>query len=794
LKPIVRNQPARRPVARLLSLAVPAVAALFAAGAIAQSAALAVDLPAQPLAQSLAALARQADVQILFSTALAEGHRAPAVRGSLSVEDALGRLLAGSGLRLVANSPRTYTIVAAPAPGAEATLPPVTVRALADQPEPPAGLAYRADSASLGALGNKALLDTPYSVDVVTRALMDNQQAGSLVQALKNDASVSPTSNNIGGLSSQIAIRGIGLDLLNGRKIDGLNVFGWSGDLPLEHFEQLQVLRGATGFLYGFAQPGGTVNFVSKRPTDTPVRSVLTSVTGSGTFLLAGDLGGRFGPDDRFGYRANLVGEEGDSYVTDGGRVKRGSASLALDWRILPNLVWSADALGMDRVVKGSSTWGLFPNASGTDSDFTVAQPPGPIRGSKRIFSPFTSYETRAKVYGTAVDWGFAEDWNARLAYRGSVMDRVYLNGSVYANAQGDYTEAQYGGTDRFKTDDAQALVTGKARTGFVSHDLAFGLSYGRTRSYYSSVSNYAVLGTGNLANPGNFANPGIAAEPADTLGSYAAQRAVFASDTLHLGQHWDVVAGVRRNSIKDTINHYDKSATTPTAALIFKPVNWLSTYGSYVESLEQGSTAPLSAANAQEVFAPLKSKQMEVGVKAERANWSANAALFRIKRGLTYTNASNVFTQDGEARYDGLELSARAQVTPLWLVSASVLFLNARNENVAQELNGKRVDGTPKQQAALYTEYRLADTGFTLTAGLQYYGARPIDAANTASVPSYTLLDAGVRYVTRVAGKRATVRFNIDNLADRAYWLTSASYLTQGAPRTFMLSAQVDF
>ncbi|MFJ2995369.1 TonB-dependent siderophore receptor [Pandoraea sp. NPDC087047] len=690
-------------------------------------------------------------------------------------------LCAGTGHAQEANTTQTQTSEVVVA------LPAVTVTGAADP-------LYREENANLGALGDKSLRDTPYSVDVVTRELMDNQQATSLVQALKNDASVSITSNNIGGLASQIAVRGIPLDLLYGRKIDGMNIFGWSGDLPLEHFEQIQLLKGAGGFLYGFAQPGGIVNFISKRPTETPTRSVFSSVTDSGQLLLGGDLGGRFGPDDRFGYRAVLVGEDGNSYVDDRGRIRRGSASLALDWRILPNLVWSADFLGMDRTVKGSSGWGLFPNASGTDSDYTVAQPPAAIPGNKPIYSPFTSYQTRAKVWGTALDWGISDDWKARFAYRGSTMDRIYLNGSIFANAAGDYTEDQYGGTDMFKTDDVMALVQGKVKTWAITHDLAFGASYGRTRSFTSSVFNFATLGSGNLANPGNFDNPNLTAESANTPNSYTSQRALFVSDTMHVGEHLDLVVGVRRNNIKDTINHYDQSATTPTGAIIVKPTNWLSVYTSYVESLEQGSTAPLQAVNANQVFPPLKSKQYEVGVKADRDSWSANAALFRIKRGLTYTTSEGLFTQDGEARYDGLELGGKVRVTPQWMVGATVLFLNTRNENTAANISGKRVDGTPKQQAALYTEYRLWNTGFTLTGGLQYYGSRPVDPANTVYLPSYTLLDAGVRYTTRLSGNRVTVRFNVDNLTNRAYWQTSASYLTQGAPRVFKLSAQMDF
>ncbi|WP_420995056.1 TonB-dependent siderophore receptor [Cupriavidus sp. 30B13] len=759
------------------------------------------DIGPGPLDVTLARFGAEAGVPIAVDPAAAASLDSSGLRGTYTVEQALQLLLSGQPVEAVANPGAGYwlrrrdaaRLTPADAAASVPTFEQVTVTAAA-LPKANELDDYRAATVNLGAMGEKAITDTPYSVEVVTRGLMDNQQADSLVDALKNDASVTPISNNIGGLSSQIAIRGVGLDLLSGRKIDGLNIFGWSGDLPLEHFDQIQLLKGAGGFLYGAAQPGGIVNFISKRPTDTPKRSVLTSVTDSGTFLLAGDLGGRFGAADRFGYRANVVGETGDSYVKDGGRIKRGSASLALDWHILPQLVWSADVLAVDRRVTGSSGWGIFPNATGSDTDYAVAQPPPPIPGSKRIFSPFTSYETHAKVYGTHVDWAFADQWRASLLYRGSAMERVYMNGSIFVNATGRYTEVQYGGRDRFDTDDVQALVTGTVRTGPIRHDLSFGVSYGRIRTFYSSVTNHAVLGTADLADPGHFANPGLTAPTADTLGSYTTQRAIFASDTLHIGDHLDVVAGVRRNGLEDSINGYDKTAHTPTAAVVLKPSQSLSLYGSYVEALEQGATAPLTAANAQQVFAPLKTRQVEAGVKVDRPRWTATAALFRIQRGLTYTNADNIFTQDGISRYDGIEFQAKARLTPRWQLIGSVMLLDAANETNTASLTGKRVDGTPRRQAKLYAEYRLGGTGLTLTGGVQYYGARPLDPANTAALPGYTLFDAGIRYERRFGGTRTIVRFNVDNLADKAYLLTSASYLTQGAPRTLRLSAQFDF
>jgi iron complex outermembrane receptor protein len=785
----------RQPRSVLAPLALAAaLAASFHHGVYAQapqatSAALPLAIAAQPLGAALNELARQAGLQLLFAPALVAGRTAPAVAGRLTPLQALDRLLAGSGLVAV---PQGQAIVVQPAGDQGVALPAVTVVGARDAPGS-AQQAYRAETASAGVLGEVALQDTPFSIEVVPRELLANQQSASLVEALRNDASVTPTTNAIGGLSSQVAMRGIGLDLLDGRKIDGLNVFSWSSDLPLEHFEELQVLKGAGGFLYGFAQPGGIVNFVTKRPTDAPTRSILASVTGSGTALAAVDLGGRFGEDARFGYRANLVGEGGDTYVRHGGRIDRQSGSLALDWRIAPGLVWSADLLAMNRRLDGSTSWGLFPNASGGLGDFTAAPPPAAIPGSRRIYSPFTQYETRGRVWGSAVDWAFAPDWNARLSYRGSTMDRIYANGSIYANAAGAYTEELYTGTDNFRTQDLQALVTGRINTGPVAHSLAFGSARNAKRSYYSSVSGYAVLGSGVLAHPGDFGNPGLTPGPADTLGSDVVQRAWFASDTLHLGELWDLVLGLRRSSVKDSLNGYDRAATTPTLAAIHKPSSWLSTYVSYTESLEQGATAPVTAANAHEVFPPLRSKQLELGVKAQQAQWSASAALFRIERGLAFTDAGNRFSQEGRARYDGLELSAKARVQPAWMLGASALFLDAKNTEADNGLQGRRVQGAPRRQLAAYTEYRVA-ADWVLSAGVQHYGARPVDAAATVLLPAYALLDAGLRYTTRLGGTRSTWRLNVDNLANKAYWQASAGYLTQGAPRTVKLGAQFDF
>ncbi len=759
------------------------------------SAPLQLALPTQPLAQTLNALSRQSGVAIGADGTLLSGKTAPALRGALTLQQALDKVLDGSGLMAVRSGPSTLSIQRRPASTSETALQPVTVTAAAARAGR-AERAYRVETTSLGALGEKSLRDTPFSIDVISRELMDNTQAHSLVDAVKGDASIAVGSNYTNGTGEVLKMRGLLLSYRNNYKLDGQDLIGFLGapQIPIEHLEGIEVLKGAGGFLYGFGTPGGIVNMVTKRPTAAPRRSITTQITDSGALLVHGDIGGRFGQDDRFGYRVNLVNEQGDTYVDDGGRIKRRSASVALDWRLASNLVLSLDAMHQERKVD-AVYYQLVPNANGAASNYTIAAAPGAVNGSVRLASPFTYSETRSTTYGATLAWTIAPGWDARASYRRWDQDMFSNHSFLFANAAGNYAEQQISLPSSVNAEQGQMLVTGALSTGGLRHDLTFGLTYTDLHAQESNDFKSAVLGTGNLARPGNFADPGLTTTwIGDGWTFPERQRSIFVSDTLHLGERWDLIAGVRHNSF--TSNAYDKSAVTPTVAVVFRPVPWLSTYGSYVEALEQGAVAPRAALNANEVFPPLKSKQVEFGVKAEGADWTANAALFRMTQAATYYTAAGLYTQDGESRYQGFELSAKARLARQWTVLASAVFLDAESTKTSLgQYDGKRVAGASRQQYAAYAEYGFASLPVTLSAGARYVSARPLDVANQWELPGYALFDLGARYVTRMGATKTTWRVNVDNVADKAYWMMAGSNrLVQGAPRTLKLSAQFEF
>ncbi len=681
-------------------------------------------------------------------------------------------------------------------------LPPLTVEGEAQSAQPwlAGGVeeAYRVEDANVGVLGNKILKDTPYSIEVYSSDLIKNKQARSLADITKGDASINLIVDDLVQENNALAIRGLQSSWQTGQRIDSLNARVVSNDLPLEHLERVEILKGASGFLYGFGAPGGIINYVLKRPTDQPFRSLSMQVMDSGLVLVHGDVGGRLGPDDRFGYRVNLIHESGDTYINDG-KSRRNSGSIALDWEITTDLLWRFDALLGEHMRTGG--YFLVPNLDGA-INYSADKPLAPIDGSRRLAPSFTRSNSIHKTYGTDLSWNFAADWTLTLAHRQSENGREYGGTGIFSDSAGNYSLALFNYPSLYKSAQSQAVINGGFTTGPISHELAIGALYSKYQifSKFNSSSRVDIPNVGNLSNPVEVNNPFdrfVSYKDANRGGGASHRRELFLSDTLRIGEDWDIILGLRHGNWDDKFSDYDKSAITPTVAAIFRPVEGLSLYSSYIEALEQGATAPATAANANQVFPPLVSKQYELGTKAEGDDWSASAALFRVQNGLSYTTPANVFTQDGEARYQGLELNGKFRLGSQWFVTASAMWLDATNQKTTGgTLDDKRIVGAAREQLSLYGEYRMSGLPLTLTAGARYVGKRPVDLNSRFYLDDVTLFDIGARYETKVAGKGLTLRLNVDNLTDEAYWVIRSGFIhvKQGSPRTIKLGIELEY
>ncbi|MYM66429.1 TonB-dependent siderophore receptor [Pseudoduganella sp. FT55W] len=645
------------------------------------------------------------------------------------------------------------------------------------------------DSVSSGALGRKSELGTPFSTKAVSSDEIEDRLATSISEVLKYDASVTAISPPISTHPATIQMRGLRLDDLNGYKINGLANINRGTEMPLEMFESVEALKGLTGYMYGFGSPGGIVNYVSKRPTTSKSFSAAMGYQEGGAIKEHIDMGGRLGEEGGFGYRLNLLHEDGD-LKQESGSINRNAAGLNLEWRVNTDLALTYDAIYQRRASVG-----------GTDIIIAPAyKVPKPIDGESKLNSVGAGSDVEYTLATTGVEYRLAPEWVVNASYRTSDSTRVYKKDQYYITSNaGDYKDRVTSELHGYHFDQVQATINGS----FSGNEVVLGVMSQNLASTSSVVTPKTYLGTGNLYAPTIINVWGINYSGGTYRDETARQEAVFASDTLKLSDNWSVLAGLRYTqfvdnaySTKGALNaRYTADKTTPTVALMYKPAADTTLYASYVEALEQAANAPTSTVNANQTFAPIKSKQSEVGVKTERSWWNATASLFRIERGAQYTNAANVYVLDGETKYQGLEFNTVVQAAKNVSIEGGIMLLDATLEDAAPGYSGKRAVGAPRRQASVQATWREVLPGLALHVGSQYLGELPMDAANVNTLPAYTLFDAGFNYRHRYFGKMISVRANISNIANRKYWTYyQENYLNIGAPRTASVNVRVDF
>ena len=268
--------------------------------------------------------------------------------------------------------------------------------------------------------------------------------------------------------------------------------------------------------------------------------------------------------------------------------------------------------------------------------------------------------------------------------------------------------------------------------------------------------------------------------------------------DDIKFNQQWSALVGVNYAGITSGSqpSAYDKSAVTPSLSLIYKPIPQISTYATYIQSLEQGTIVPAGFSNMGQVFTPLVSQQYEVGAKATVGGVLLTGALFRIDKANQYqinTSPLPTYVQDGREVHQGIELTATGKVTDRLTLWAGLTFFDATVERTNDPtLVGKTPSDVADQLAKVYAEYNLPWVkGLTLQGGIYYTGPQFADAENTQRLPGYIIGDLGARYEMKIYDYPTTFRLYVTNVTDKKYWANS-NYV--GDPCTIAFSTQVKF
>lgn len=666
------------------------------------------------------------------------------------------------------------------------------------------------DRASIGGFSSAPLLDTPASITAIDRTQMLDLSIRNVTDAARYDASIGDAYNAV-GYAEQFSIRGFALDNATSYRKDGIAIPA-DTQIPLENKERIEVLRGLAGLQAGVAAPGGMVNFVTKRPTNAPLRSALVEVSERGTLHGSFDLGGRF-EDRRFGYRINAAAEDLKSYVR-GADGERQFVSAAFDWQVSPNALLQLD---LDHQRKSQIT------APGYQLLRNEALPTGVSPKTLLNDQPWTKpVETDSSNLGLRFEYRFSPDWTASINANKHWFKRDDYTAFPYGCSNegdgfypgycsnGDYDVYDYQSVGERKTPwGAQAMLQGRFATGAVRHALTIGASLSeRHDSFGEYVYDYA--GYSNIWNkltvdpaPGNPRTGPVMERRNDRESALFVQDVATLSEsvTLHTGLRWVKLKRDELAEIEQGWVHADDSFVLPSVALVYKPARDWSVYGSLSHGLQHGGIAEMGTANEASVLPPGRSKQVELGVKGVINNAvMLSAAVFDIRQGLEYVNAANVFVRAGQQRHRGLELAAQGKLASSLNYSLSLMALDAEQTGTDDPgVEGKRVTNVPELRSTAWVEYAVpALSGLKVDATWQYSGSKAFDPANRAIVPGYHVAALGASYALRVGGMHTILRARVDNVFDKFYWRdvtqSLGGYLLPGAPRTFRVSAQFDF
>ncbi len=650
----------------------------------------------------------------------------------------------------------------------------------------------------VGLLGNQDIMDVPFNITSYTSEMAENQQAHSLADVLNNNSSVRATYSGASYVN-EFYIRGFSV-LNQDVSLDGLYGILPTQMISPEYTERIEVLEGASGLLNGIAPNGsigGSINVVPKRATDRPLTNLSFDYganTQLGTHL---DIGRRFGPNGAFGARFNGTFRGGDTAV-DNQFQQFGAAVLGLDYRSSHFRV-SLDGGYQNQLYRG------YNEPTYVASGFQIpAAPP-----SSKNYLPDWTYAHPKDIFGALHgEYEVNSNWLIFGAVGGKSNNNAYLQLSPsLLNAAGDLSITPFLYPNRVKLGTGQAGTSGNFHTGPISHHLVLAGTLYREEDG-SAFGRKAPLTT-NLYNPVSFPNPGFSPIAMATYRITKEPSVALADTASVFNNKLQLTLGVRNQTVnQDGFNqttgavssHYDKSVWTPAFAFLVRPIQKLSLYGSYIEGLQPGPTAPSTAKNANQVFPPYQSKQYEVGAKVDLGRFGTTLDVFQIKQPNAITDPNTlIYDLKGQQRNRGIELSTFGKVSNDVRVLGGVTFLEGIQTNTGDPTTqGKNAIGVPRVLLNIGGEW---DTRFiprlTLTGRATYTSHQFVDAADTQPIASWERFDPGARYSLKTSNdKLITFRLEVLNVANKSYWSAAdASYgVARSAPRTVLLSSTFSF
>ncbi len=635
---------------------------------------------------------------------------------------------------------------------------------------------YAPADASTATRTDTPLRDVPQSIQVVPRAVIEDQQVVRLDDALRNVSGVSQNSADPRGQRFQVR----GFDSSNLLR-DGFNLnfggsFGNSGFQGLSNIERIEVLKGPAAILYGTSQPGGVINLVTERPLSEPFYEIEFSAGSRGLIEPGIDLSVPLTEDGRLLSRLNALYRREDYYRDFDVPVERFfiapvfQGTISDRTELLVNFEYLNDRrpadFGLVAVGDRVADIPLDRNLGERDDEITAE-------------SVRASYQLEHRL---------SDDWTFNNAFSVFTYDTVYLaaesrdfdeaTGLVSrAFIQGDQPSTQY---------ELQANVTGQFDMGSIGHQILAGVDYQSRRAGNIFRGDYSNLNTIDIFDPvyGATPRPKPEDEPLGFDGDTGQERVgLYFQDQVELFENLKLLAGIRYDAVWQNSNFRPSvlvpdgaqssqftDAFSPRVGLIYQPIEELSLYGSFSRSFFPNSATTV----AGDILPPQRGEQFEAGIRGEFLDGRliGNLALFNLTRQNLPTSDPNnpqFSVATGEQRSRGVELDIAGEILPGWNMIANYAYLDAEITEDDDIPEGNRLFNVPEHSFNIWTNYQIQSgdlEGLGFGVGLNYVGDRFGDDANSFGLDSYFLTNAAISY-ERNNWKAA---LNFQNLFDVDY------------------------
>lgn len=768
----------------------------------AQETAVQVSIPAQSLNDALIQLGEQASLQIFYLPETVRGLSAPALAGSLTPDQALRQLLAGTGIEFRRNG-RSVSL-SRPAAGDATELAPITVTRALDSATEGTGL-YTATGPSSTATGlGLTLRETPQSVTVMTRQRMDDFKLETLTDVMEQTPGIGVYRQNN---ATDFQARGASVNL----QTDGMSQVssGWyyltstmySLD-DMAEIDRIEVLKGSSGLVVGKGNYGATVNMLRKRPTREFQASANLSAGTWDTYRAQADVSG---PLNQAGtVRGRLVASAMDAgSFRDHEKSKSKMLYGALEADLTPDTLLSFGLTYRQREAQGIGTTQPIQRytAAGTELPW--------MPRSFNSGASWGGYEQNMLNFFGSLEQRLARDWLAtfKFSHQRVTMDDMSA-GYLY-----DKDRANFGRWRDMKNNNwtVNLDVKGPVHVFGRQHELLAGAGISR---FHSDVKlPLKSLDLVSLADLGTFYAQGGGALPRPDTSNWTygdntfsqKQRYIYGAGRFYLADPLQLIAGLRVTNYEELdITPYwwnydmkENGVLTPYAGLVYEAHPNVSLYASYASIFQ-----PQTAQNEQgHTLAPEEGNTYEIGAKGEFFDKLLNVSVAHFWMQTKNTaEESGGLTPAGETAYRavsgamrrGWELEMSGELAPGWQIQGGVVQQSSSLSSASQY---------PKYQFKLGTTYRFdagALRGLTVGAATRWQSATSISNGNaTLEQSSYALLDLMARYQVN---KQLSFSLNVNNALDKHYLAGVNSFnriglfYTWGAPRSLNLGMRYDF